>query len=103
MKTDLPRFTVDLPRHSIFTLPDAAGIAIDCESGSVWVTLDNDLRDIVLAPGERFTGVAHRRALVSALEPSRIAVSVPRPALAQITTAPVPSRWRLWPHGLSPA
>lgn len=100
---DLPRFELELPKRSILTVPDAAGIAIECESGSVWVTLDNDVRDIVLAPGERFTGASHRRALVSALEASRIGVSLPRPGLARIAGTPAPSRWRLGAHGLSPA
>ena len=100
---NLPRLELDLPKRSIFTVPDVAGIAIECESGSVWVTLDNDQRDVVLNAGERFTSDLHRRALVSALEPSHIALAVPRPALAQFAPGPAPSRWRLGLHGLSPA
>ena len=75
MIIDLDRFQISLSKRAIFTLPDAAGVGIECRSGSVWVTLDNDPRDIVLAAGERFTGGEHRRALVSALEPACIAVS----------------------------
>jgi hypothetical protein len=109
MNTDLPRFELDLPHRAIFTVPDADGIAIECEGGSVWVTLDDDPRDIVLAAGERFTGTSHRRALVSALQDARIAIAVPRPALSLVAERPVvPSRWRLGRvgaagHGLSPA
>jgi hypothetical protein len=103
MRTELPRFEVSLPKSSIFTLPDVSGIAIECEVGSVWVTLDGDQRDIVLERGERFVSPSHRRALVSALEPSRVAVSMPRPALSNSAPEPAPSRWRFWPHGLSPA
>lgn len=106
MRTDLPRFELKLPKNSVFNLPDAAGIAIECEQGSLWITLDDDPRDIVLVPGERFASSEHRRALVSALEPSRIAVAMPRPALASSAATPATSsgwRWRLSPRGLSPA
>ncbi|RYF81452.1 MAG: DUF2917 domain-containing protein [Comamonadaceae bacterium] len=66
---------VDLPAGVILTLPDAAGLGVECRSGSVWLTLDDDPRDIVLSPGERFEADVHRRALVSALSPSSITVS----------------------------
>ena len=98
------RFHVSLPKRSVFAVPDGAGVGIECRSGSVWVTLDRDARDIVLAPGERFESTEHRRVLVSALEPSCITVSDAQPAaipLAKRTGARSP--WRLLPHGLSPA
>jgi len=95
-------FQVSLPTRSIFSVPDGAGVGIECRSGSVWVTLDRDPRDIVLAPGERFEGSEHRRVLVSALEASCITVSDAQPA-----AMPLPTRrrspWRLLPLGLSPA
>ncbi len=100
--TGTGRFHLSLSKRTIFTLPDAAGVGIECRSGSVWLTLDHDPRDIVLAPGERFVGDTHRRLLVSALEPSCIAVSGSRPA-ALPAHAPKPSRWRLLPRGMSPA
>ncbi|BEP63857.1 hypothetical protein GmRootV213_44110 [Variovorax sp. V213] len=99
-----PRFHVSLPTRSIFAVPDGAGVGIECRSGSVWVTLDRDPRDVVLAPGERFEGTEHRRVLVSALEASCITVSDAQPAAMPL---PVPagrrSPWRLLPLGLSPA
>lgn len=98
------RFHVSLPIRSIFAVPDGAGVGIECRSGSVWVTLDDDPRDIVLAPGDRFEGTDHRRVLVSALESSCITVSHAQPA-AMPLPAPVrrPSPWRLPSLGLSPA
>jgi len=98
------RFHVSLPVRSIFAVPDGAGVGIECRSGSVWVTLDHDPRDIVLAPGERFEGTDHRRVLVSALESSCITISDAQPA-----AIPLPARtshrspWRLPSVGLSPA
>jgi hypothetical protein len=97
------RFHVSLPTRSIFAAPDGAGVGIECRSGSVWVTLDRDPRDIVLAPGERFVSTEHRRVLVSALEASCITVSDAQPAAMPMPAAARrASPWRL--HlGLSPA
>jgi hypothetical protein len=102
MTIDPHRFQISLSKRSIFTLPDAAGVGIECRSGSVWVTLDDDPRDIVLAAGERFEGADHRRALVSALEPSCIAVSGSEPVGLGSATAE-PASWRLRAHRLAPA
>ena len=105
MTTETSRFHLSLAKRTIFTLPDAAGVGIECRSGSVWVTLDNDPRDVVLAPGERFEGDQHRRMLVSALEPSCITVSGSRPAALPVLqpTTRQRSPWRLRLHGMSPA
>ena len=56
-----PVSKLELPQHAVFTLADAADVALTCERGSVWITLDGDTRDVVLAAGERFVGDAHRR------------------------------------------
>ncbi|VTU40921.1 hypothetical protein H4CHR_05654 [Variovorax sp. PBS-H4] len=103
MNTTPACFQLSLAKRTIFTLPDAAGVEIECRSGSVWVTVDHDLRDIVLAPGERFEGDQHRRLLVSALEPSCITVSGPQPAVPTPQEQPARSLWRLRSHGMSPA
>jgi hypothetical protein len=102
MMIDPHRFQISLSKRSIFTLPDAAGVGIECRSGSVWVTLDDDPRDIVLSAGERFEGGEHRRALVSALEPSCIAVTGAEPVGLGTAAAERPP-WRLRAHALSPA
>ena len=64
-----------LQPQAMFNLPDAAGARIVCRSGCLWITLDGDLRDFVLEPGESFTTTEHRRALIYALKPSCMAVS----------------------------
>lgn len=102
MASDPKRFHLSLAPKAIFTLPDGAGVGITCRSGTVWVTLDRDPRDIVLAPGERFDGLEHRRMLVSALEASCITVSGTRPAALPLDV-PAASPWRLGVHGMSPA
>jgi len=97
----LASFQLRLPHQGILTLPDGAGVGIECRSGSVWVTLDHDPRDIVLSAGERFEGDGHRRMLVSALSPALVAVCGARPAaLPQPAGAP-PARCTT--PGLAPA
>ena len=99
-------FKLELARHAIFTVADIAGVGIECQSGCVWLTLDDDPRDLVLEPGERFVGDIHRRVLVSAFEASRIAVSHALPAAMPMPPqrhAAAASPGRLGSHGLSPA
>ncbi len=85
------RFDLHLQRRTMFSLPDAAGAQIICRSGSVWLTLDGDLRDIVLQAGESFTTAEHRRALVYALSASCIGV---------LAAVPAKSARHAKPHGL---
>lgn len=59
-------FEVRLAAHGLYEIPDIAGVRISCRQGAVWLTLDNDPRDIVLEAGDSFCGAEHRRALVSA-------------------------------------
>ncbi|MEJ8849415.1 DUF2917 domain-containing protein [Variovorax rhizosphaerae] len=68
-------FQMGLPAHAVYSVGDASEVRITCRSGSVWITLDDDPVDTVLEPGEQFTTPLHRRALVSALEASCIAVA----------------------------
>ena len=77
MKAESNRFDLQLLRRAIFTVPDAAGVQVNCREGAVWITLDNDTRDIVLEAGQSFTGDSHRRALISAIQTSDISVSKP--------------------------
>ncbi len=102
MQSVPPRFQLNLEDNASLTLPDAADVGIECRGGTVWITLDGDPRDIVLAPGERFQGSLHRRALVTALGPSCIAVSGSRPAALPVPRRERAAWWRLAP-GLAPA
>ena len=102
MHTPSHSFHLTLAKRGIFTLPDGEGVGIECRSGSVWITLDHDRRDIVLSPGERFVGDRHRRMLVSALEPAFITVSGSQPA-APAARERARSPWRLGLRGMSPA
>lgn len=62
---------VRLDKRATFEIADASGVHVACSEGALWLTLDHDTRDIILAPGESFITTEHRRALVYALQPSR--------------------------------
>ena len=51
------------------------GATIDCLTGSVWVTLDNDMRDVVLSSGQRFRVDSNQRVLVQALDVARVRIN----------------------------
>lgn len=105
MNSQPQRLSVSLPDKAIFELPDAHEVDIECRSGAVWITLDHDTRDIVLAPGERFRSDTHRRVLIAALEPSCLRLRAAGLSVAKASEVPQRARspWRLWSHGMSPA
>ena len=72
MHTGASRYQVALEHQGLFDIADAAGVTLRCDSGNLWITLDNDPRDIVLRAGEVFTTGEHRRALVYALSPAAL-------------------------------
>ena len=80
-------FDVRLDHRAMFTLPDAANLEVICETGSVWITLDNDPRDIVLEPHQHFTTPEHRTAVVYALEASKLSVVKLKEAVAPCRNA----------------
>jgi hypothetical protein len=80
------RFQVSLEHQALFDIADAAGATVRCERGNLWITLDNDPRDIVLRPGEEFSTDERRHALVYALSPATLTV------MAREQEAPRPTR-----------
>ena len=78
MNTNAVNTTMPLSHKTTLRVPDAAGLQITCTSGSLWLTLDGDLRDIILTAGsndDTFRTNEHRVALVYALRDSRVQVS----------------------------
>jgi len=61
-----------LSRRQTLTLRDRAGVRIDARAGTLWVTQDDDRRDVVLRFGESFTLYARGQAIVQAIAPSRV-------------------------------
>ena len=64
-----------LPGRSTLQLDDAEGTVIAVESGCLWVTMENDPRDIVLAPGMRFEIDRSGRTIIAAEEDSRFGLA----------------------------
>jgi hypothetical protein len=80
------RLDLSLRKDAMLRLHDAADVQIVCRNGTVWITLDGDLRDIVLEAGDRFAGAEHRHAVVMALAHSSISVcteAAPAPSLRE--------------------
>ena len=90
MNTGSHQYQVSLGHQGLFDIADAAGVTVRCDRGTVWLTLDNDPRDIVLDAGEVFTTDDHRRALVYALSAATITLqaAIQPQARARHTTAP---------------
>jgi hypothetical protein len=74
MESHLQAAELELRTRSIYSVADAAGVRFSCREGTLWITLDNDPRDVVLEAGGEFSTGEHRRALVYALQPSRLYV-----------------------------
>lgn len=91
MHTYLPLHgeAIRLAPRALLTVDDAAGVHIACSEGDLWVTLDHDPRDIILAAGESFYTTEHRRAVVFALSGAQLTLR--REAVGSVEiTAP---RW----------
>lgn len=74
-----------LPKGAVVTVPDLDGVQLHCREGSLWLTLDHDLRDVVLEAGDRYTGSGHKRAVLYALASACVTLrpaSVPARATA---------------------
>lgn len=72
--TDSSPLDLTLAHQAMFSVSDAAGVQITCREGSLWVTLDDDQRDIVVDAGGSFLTTEHRRALIYAMKPSSLSL-----------------------------
>jgi hypothetical protein len=79
-----------LEARALYAQDDASLVRFTCREGALWITLDNDLRDIILEAGGEFSTSERRRAIVYALEPSRLYVE----PTDRNPEAPAPSRER---------
>ena len=79
------QFDLSLAHQGMFSVVDAAGLQMTCRKGNLWITLDNDPRDVVLSAGESFLTTQHRRAIIYAIGPSSL-------SLAPITAGGTPRR-----------
>jgi hypothetical protein len=74
---DLQRTAIALPKGALYRIHDGAGQRIEALSGCLWITIDHDLRDIVVEAGAGFSIDRDGDMLVSALDDSRFALLEP--------------------------
>jgi hypothetical protein len=74
----LPRANLCLQAGYGLSLTDAAGVELTTRTGKLWVTLENDPRDVNLKAGDAYTIERDGLTLISALEPSLVQVRMPQ-------------------------
>jgi hypothetical protein len=64
-----------LDAHDGLLLRNAGGRTVTCVSGSVWLTMQGDIRDVVLASGDSFAVDRDGLTILAAQQPSLVRVS----------------------------
>jgi hypothetical protein len=77
---DLYPAAFQLRKGQIHRLPHALGQRVEVLSGSLWLTIDNDLRDIFVSPDHGFRIDRDGTTLLSALDDARFVVLQPEAA-----------------------
>lgn len=75
--TDLHSASISLRKGEIHRLRHGLGQRIEALNGCLWVTIDNDLRDIFVAAGEGFTIDRDGDTLISAMAASSFVLLAP--------------------------
>lgn len=70
MNTQQAREPIPVAKGGLLSLGRGHPIEIGCDSGAVWITQDNDPRDVVLNAGETFVTDRSGTVLVYALQPA---------------------------------
>ena len=65
----------EMARFDGLALRDAGGRTVTCVSGSVWLTMEGDARDVILEPGTSFVVDHDGLTLLAAQQPSVVQVS----------------------------
>lgn len=85
------RVALELRHQDMVRLPTGVALELHCQDGSVWITADHDLRDIVLQPGESHQSQPGQSLLVYALQAARVTVLAAAAAAGPVPAAPVQS------------
>lgn len=62
----------EIAKDKILEIKQALGVTIECLEGSVWVTLDGNMRDVILDAGQSFHVDRKQRVLIQALATARV-------------------------------
>ena len=79
MRVNAAPFRVSLRWGTPLTVADGKGTCIISRRGTVWITQDNDLRDVVLSSGESFRLDHPELAIVQAFDSAEVLVVPPGP------------------------
>ena len=79
---------VQLNAHRPMSLIDAQGARLRATSGTAWLTIDDDLRDLVLTPGEEWVVDSSHRVLVTPLGREAVELELSEADLAPETVRP---------------
>jgi len=74
MRVEATAVTIGLDTEESLRVEQGTMLDVVCLSGVVWITLEGDLRDLFLAPGESMLLERRGMALITALEPSAVKV-----------------------------
>ena len=69
---DLHPASLELRKDQIIHLQHGLGQRVESLQGTVWITIDNDRRDIIVASGEGFTIDRGGETLIHAVDAARI-------------------------------
>jgi len=72
MNNQQTRELIPVAKGSLLSLGEGNRVEIGCESGALWITQDNDPRDVVLNAGEAFVSDRPGTVLVYALQPATL-------------------------------
>ena len=70
MNLNLDRRTLALDTGQVLSLDDAAGTRISARLGTVWITYEDSLKDLILEAGEYVVVPKGGRTVVQALQPA---------------------------------
>jgi hypothetical protein len=74
MATITQETRLDLARHELVTVSDAREHTLRCNTGELWITLDQDQRDIILGAGETWRIDNNGPVAISALRDSTLSL-----------------------------
>lgn len=69
------RWERSLLRRELFTLDPERELQLSCLDGVLWITIEGDIRDHVLTPGDGLPLPAGGRVVIQAIRDSRFGVS----------------------------
>ena len=81
MKLNANNAVLELKPGQIVTLDDADGASVTVRTGSLWITEEGELKDIVLSPGEKRVITHPGRTLMQAMRTTWVAICTPQMAL----------------------